>query len=117
MLSKEHEQIVEDALEIIKSSAPGLTVEREIAKAIMDRIIADDTSCETTREFLSRVRGMDLTAKRISAKFPTIYELCTADYDSIRATNRVGDRILCKVYDALLEAGYEPDWKPICYKH
>ena len=112
MLSKEQEQTVADALELIRSNSPDLEAERAIAKQILERITANQSPEETTKEFLSKVRGLDLAAKRIAAKFPTIDELCDADYDSLCIINRVGDATILKVYDALVDFGYNPKWCP-----
>lgn len=112
MLSKEHEQTVEDALELIRSSSPNLETERDIARQILARITDGEEPIEKTLYFLSGIRGLNLSAKRIAAKFPTVDELCTADYDSIRVINGVGDHVMQKVYDALVDFGYDPKWVP-----
>lgn len=65
-----------------------------------------------TYSVLAKLYGLDLSAKRIAQKYPTLGRLACASLPDLMRIQRVGPKTLQKVYTALIGLDIQPLWMP-----
>ena len=110
-------QTVLEIMAVIKRNKLDWPEQQEVLKRTYRELARDYFPLDkSTREFIYSLDGMGRGAVGIAQRFPTISQLCAADYLDLRRMGNVGDITLYRIYGKLLEEGYEPKWNPYNYR-
>ena len=110
-------QTVLEIMAVVKRNKLDWPEQQEVLKKAYRELAKDYYPLDkSTREFIGEIDGLGRGAMGIAQRFPTVAQLCAANYYELHAMSCVGDITLYRIYGKLIEEGYEPKWNPYNYR-